>query len=202
MMHLGEILNQAGAFRASLKRGVEAELPAAKLAVARAAAGAAALLERFAQGAVGAAQASFSAGGRAASLLVQNLAAGALFTDVAVTLPDFLCSIHLDASMMELIFYFGRRVADGSYAPLKRDEAFFAVPAVGLLFAVGASPHGCALFQQAGVAHGTVPGARASLARANNGASAEGAAKLLAYREAGDGTERVGMCFLLCARPC
>ena len=95
--------------------------------------------------------------------------------------------------MLEVIPYFARRAAGGGYAPLARNEAFFVVPGAAMLFALGASPDGSVLMQQAGMAHASVSGAR--LVMPSNGTTAASSAELAAFLRRAE-VVRVGTCFL------
>ena len=95
--------------------------------------------------------------------------------------------------MLEGILYFQSLVASGGYAPLLRDEAFFVSSSVGLVFALGASPDGSVLLQQADMSHATVSGAR--LVLPSNGTTAASMSELAAHLEGAE-SARGGMCFL------
>lgn len=198
MTMLGCCTLQAGGLSHELNRTPDAERDDVKVATAEASASAAALLARYGPGAVKATLRAFERGGGEGRQLVQHLRA-AFFTAASTTSPDFVCRAHRDSSMMELIFYFGRRRdGSGASAPLGRAEGFFAVPCLGALFALGASPRGCCLMQQASLAHFSVSGER--LCAPSNGTTAASRAELAAYGAAaaarGDETERVGACFI------
>ena len=95
--------------------------------------------------------------------------------------------------MLEGILYFQSLVASGGYAPLLRDEAFFVSSSVGLVFALGASPDGSVLLQQADMSHATVSGVR--LVLPSNGTTAASMSELAAHLEGAE-SARGGMCFL------
>lgn len=70
-------------------------------------------------------QRAFERGGLEGQLLVQHLRS-AFFT-AGSTKPDFVCDLHTDPTMLEVIFFF-QQLADGSYAPMPSSEGFFVVP--------------------------------------------------------------------------
>jgi hypothetical protein len=191
MTLIGKVLLQAGALAHTLNCAPEMQLAEVKVATASAAAAAAALCARFAPGAVAGTQRAFERGGLEGQLLVQHLRS-AFFTAGSTTKPDFVCDPHTDPTMLEVIFFF-QQLADGSYAPMPSSEGFFVVPGAGLCFALGASPRGCAILQQASSTHFTV--SAAGIRSPSNGASAESRAELAAHA-AGAASMRIGVCFV------